>query len=504
MSHLWYKSLLLVVMVGLGLLLTNRAACIIVAAQGVERWSPAERIPNYEQSTWTPLLVADQNRTVHVFASMLLEEIGIRAIVYRQWRLDQGWTAVNDILLPPIKKEASLHGVLLDQAGFIHLAFFSGDENEASIYYTQAPAQLANQASAWTSPAQVGPAAFTFDDAVLASNSQGDLFILYAGTQEGYGIYETHSVDGGQTWTEASPMFLTYDAEQMPFDLNVYVAVDDTIHLVWAVNDLTGNTEAIYYAQLPPRQQSWTAATEIEAVGGIPAGQPAMISYAGELQLVYHAPTPEGLISRYLRRSSDNGETWSEKTRLFPQIGSNGPVAFVVDGGNTLHMFFGNRVENDQQITYGMWHSIWRGGQWLPPTAVVSGAYRIEFDPAFAHAVVSQGNVILVTWMADPVAIAQRKGGAWFSYITLDSPEQPVVALSLPVPTSPPPKSELGSLTRALTPTRLEQATMRQQAIKVDVATNANEPRTLLTITLTPVLLLTALVVWQAMRKQPR
>lgn len=502
MSHLWYKGLLLVVMVGLGLVLTNNADCVRVSAQSIERWSPAKLIPDYEQSTWTPLLVADQNRTVHVFASVLLEEAGVRAIVYRQWSFEHGWTAANDILLPPVKKEARIHGALLDQNGFIHLAFFSGDENEAGIYYTQAPALLANQAPAWSPPEQVGPAAFTFDDAVLTSNHQGHLYILYVGTQEGNGIYETHSVDGGQTWTEASPMFLTYDAEQMPFDLNVYVDVDDDIHLVWTVNNITGNTDSIYYARLTAHQQSWTAAAEIENIGGIPAGQPAIISYEGELLLVYHAPTPEGLISRYLRKSNDDGETWSEKTRLFPQNGSNGAVSFVVDGRNILHMFFGNRVENNQQITYGMWHSLWRNGQWIPPTAIVSGDYRIDFDPSIAHAVVSQGNVILVTWMADPIAIARRRGGAWFSYITLDMPEQPVLALSLPAISSTPQKPDFVVPPPTVTPIRVEQQNRNQQVMTVYVATNSNDPTKLLTITLTPVLLLTALVVRLAVRNQ--
>lgn len=297
-------------------------------------------------------------------------------------------------------------------------------------------------------------------------------------------------------------MFLTYDAAQFPFDLNVYVDVDDTIHLVWAVNDLTGNTDSIHYARLFAHQQNWPAATEIEDVGGIPAGQPAIIGYTGELLLVYHAPTPEGLISRYLRKSGDGGETWSEKTRLFPQIGSNGAVSFVVDGMNTLHMFFGNRVTNNQQIMYGMWHSLWRNGQWTPPTAIVADNYRVDFDPSLAHAVVSQGNVILVAWMADPVAISRRKGGTWYSAMRLDIPEQPVVALALPATRPSPSRKEAVVPTRTLPPTSAaQQQDSHPKVLPVRIVTNANDPLTLLTFSLTPVLLLITLVIWLAVRK---
>jgi hypothetical protein len=113
----------------------------------------------------------------------------------------------------------------------------------------------------------------------------------------------------------------------------------------------------------------------------------------------------------------------------------------VVDSNNVLYMFFGNRVTINGRITHGMWYSIWQGDRWSVPVAIVSGQRRDDFDPSFANAVVSQGNVVLLTWMTDPGAVS---GGTYYSHTVLDAPDLPLVAVPTPaltptsIPTSDP------------------------------------------------------------------
>jgi hypothetical protein len=72
----------------------------------------------------------------------------------------------------------------------------------------------------------------------------------------------------------------------------------------------------------------------------------------------------------------------------------------------------------------------------LEPEAVVKGPSASDpigdksFDPFAASAVISQGNVILVTWRTDP---GLNANGVWYSYKVLDIPASPV--------TPPPPRS---------------------------------------------------------------
>ena len=408
---------------------------LAAAAQNQLQWAPYDRIPGFGQSTWTPYLVADRNRTIHVFASDFVDDTTtLKGIVYRQWTLENGWTEPNDILLPPLKQEARIQGALLDEDGTMHIIFYSGDENEANIYYSKAPAPMASRAPAWSTPLVVGPAANVYDWAFLVGDRQGNLNIIYSGTLEGNGLYVTRSSDSGDTWSAPASMFLTYDQDLSPSDLNAYVDTQDNLHFVWAVNNEYGRTESIYYARLEADRETWETPIEVDPVGDIPGGLPAIIEYDRELFLIYHAydtRDPAG-VTRHMRRSSDGGNTWTDKVRLFPHVGSNGPPSLIIDGNNDLHMFFGGRVTQERQIIGGMWHSVWRNGQWTAPVpiAVDPESNKLDRGNSYPRAIVSQGNVILLTSMTDPALLGRSTGGTWYSHVVLDAPELPVVPVS--------------------------------------------------------------------------
>jgi hypothetical protein len=99
----------------------------------------------------------------------------------------------------------------------------------------------------------------------------------------------------------------------------------------------------------------------------------------------------------------------------------------VVDANDTLHLFFGQRISGNPDI-HGLWHSVWVDPRWSEPEAIIKGPQvndlvgRSSFDPYAARAVVSRGNVILVTWRTDP---GNKGNGVWFSYQTIDAPGSP-------------------------------------------------------------------------------
>jgi len=410
----------------IALLIIVGASNLSLVAQGPLQWSPQDRIPGYDPLVNTPYLIADQNRTVHAFNSNWIEDQQV--IVYSQWTLEQGWTEPIDILLPQLHQQIRLKGAILDQAGLVHLLFFSGDDRTANIYYSSAPLVHAGRARAWSKPRVIGDRARTPDEAAFVMNSKNQLFMLYSSDSAGPGLYYTYSTDEGTTWSEPVPMFLTYSNELFPFFLQMYVDKQDGVHALWNVNNPSGLGEAFYYAKSEAGQVEWNEPIKFEA-GGL--NQQSIIEYENELMLIYHADG-EGGLTRYMRRSRDGGRTWTEKIRLFPHVGSNGPASLVIDSNNVLHMLFGNRVTVGNQIIHGMWHSVWLGAVWSTPEAVVSGPSIIDldeiggegFDPSFANAIVSQGNVILTTWSTDPAA---GQNGAWYSYTTLDTSELPIV-----------------------------------------------------------------------------
>jgi hypothetical protein len=456
-----------------------------IAQQRSLQWFPQQRIPYYEAETLTPYLVADQDRTVHAFASQRpTEESSAFDIIYSRWTLEQGWTEPVDILIPPRgRQQARILGAVLDKHGLIHLLFFGGNDLVAEMFHTKAAAVDADQVSAWAAPVLVGEYAVTPSVAAFTVDSQGYLYVLYSGNLDGNGLYAAQSVDSGDTWSEPVPIFFTYDDRRWPLGVQLHVDQQDRVHAVWAVVNSTGNSEAIYYAQLESAQFEWSEPLLLSDAVNLyfETDTPNIIEYNDELLVIYHYDQPT---TRWLRRSSDGGITWTEPVRAFPEhIGSNGPVSFVIDSNNVLHALFGNRT-GLHPADHGMWHSTWDGHRWGPPRAIVSAKVRSDFDPSFARAIISQGNVMLVTWMTDPGKLIR---GAWYSYAVLDTPELP----AMPFPTSTATPLPLPTATAVLlTPTPVPTLPPIQSAESIQRSSTTNNPTTVLVLSIVPVTIL--------------
>ena len=426
-----------------------------LAAQQPNQWSPPQRIPYYDDEGQAPHLLADSNKTVHAFNSQKVS--GQLVITYRQWSLDQGWTVPIDILLPTEKKQARIMDVFLDQSGMMHLVFFSGDDGGANIYYSKAPAVHAGQAQAWSAPELIGEKARSPSIAALAGDDKGNLFVVYSGKPDGIGVYAIYSNDAGDTWSEPIPIFLTYSSELFPFAFKIHLDQQGQLHALWTINNIGGNGEAIYYARLSTEHLQWSEPIELAVVEGYEADWASVIEHNNELFVIYQNSVPA---TRWMRKSYDGGETWTEPVRPFPHVGEYGHAALVVDSNNELHMILGNRIGNP--AIHGMWHSRWQSDHWGNLKAIISGASSkvrgSGFDPTMPTSIVSQGNLLLATWVND-----HGFNGAWYSYLILDAPELPAVALpTLTAQPSPTPTATVTS--PASTPSPLLNPMLRGQS----------------------------------------
>ena len=402
-------------------------------------WTPVAAIPQFAADAQPPYMVVDENRTVHAFASLPLSDDPTdpaakeRGIFYRQWTPDGGWTPINDILLTPLKQQARIKDVLLDKAGIIHLVFYGGDEQEANIYYTWAPAAEAGSGQAWAEPLPIGPAATTPEVAAIAGDGQDKLAVIYAGNLgEGNSLYVTYSDDAGVTWSDPATLFSTYSLDNKVFDFDWHMGESGRLYAVWNVTNQNGQNLSGYYAKLDNlADRKWTEPVEIDKNVGLGIAIPAVTEYNGTVMLMYNnglADTVSPVM--WLKLSTDGGNRFSDPIRPFPDhIGRNGVISFIEDSGGTLHVFWGQRIPGgygENLDMHGMWHSTWDGAAWRPPAPVVSGPQSSEFDPYDARAAVVQGNVILLTWRTDP---GREVSSSWYSSTVLDTPELPTKPL---------------------------------------------------------------------------
>jgi hypothetical protein len=400
------------------------------------QWASPNTIPGIDLDSYPPILVADQNKTVHAFLSQWIGDASdsTRAVVYTQWTPEYGWSSPIDIIVSPIY-EARVTSAYLDKKGLMHVVFYGGNSVSGDIYYTSAYASAAGSATSWSTPIVIGEDAGDPESAVLVGDGQDHLSLVYHGRRDGYGVYVANSNDGGSTWSSPIPIFLSDGDAPYVSGIRAIISTSGWYHVVWDTYSQSGQGRTIYYTRAKIGDTEWSEPLALASVEeGLGTQTPTIIEYKGVLFAIYNL-TPKIT----MRRSIDNGLTWDDPTVLFSRhVGVNGSLSLVIDGNDQMHLFFGQRITGSKGTPdmHGMWHSIWLNGRWTEPDAVIKGPRIVDkeglsgFDPYEAHAIVSQGNVILVTWRTDPGDI--KDNGVWYSYATLNAPEAPIATLQSP------------------------------------------------------------------------
>jgi hypothetical protein len=410
-------------------------------AQQAYFWSPQERIPQYLYSTEEPpYLIADQNQTVHAFNSQPLnleEAESTKAVFYRQWTHENGWSFPNDIIFDARGGFVDVLGVSTDQADNVLMIL---QMRNHEVYYAEAPLVLAGNSGSWSTPIMIADGSIRVTPgiaivAAVANDRSGEnIVVIYGGTNPS-GLYFVSSSDHGMNWTDPYPIYLTGDETMIVKDPKLFIGESNKFHAVWATALQSGFGGPAFYASFDPQLGSWSEPMELDEPG---IRTPSVIETQGKILVSYHHINVNG---NWWRSSSDGGETWSLPELLSDRhVGTNGAVSFTVDGDNVLHAFFGQRIDDNN---HGMWHAVFNGTTWTSVEAVVRGPQIRDlagvngFDPRSARAVIVNGNTALVAWGTDGSA---GTNGAWYSYKRLDAQELPPVPLHSPteIPSSLP------------------------------------------------------------------
>lgn len=407
----------------------------VFSASAQTEWTQAQLMPGFDDSGYGPYLVADRNQTIYAFNSQFVDRS--MDIVYSSWTPTDGWTSPV-VIISPYRGQARLTGAVLDQQGYVHLTFFGGDDVGADMFYSKTHVSQAGRAGSWSTPIPIGPDAITPTTGALASDGEANLVFIYSGNRDnllGNGLYEVHSTDAGTTWSEPQLIYLTETRTFWPSALQTIMGGQGKMHAVWSVASVSGNGEAVLYTSFDPDTSIRPEPIRLAEAIDFEADTPAIIEHNGELFVIYHNGSPT---TRWTVRSSDAGQSWTLPILVTETIvGSNGPASMVVDGGGTMHVLFGGRTGSNP-ADHGMWKSVWTSESWIDPEAIAAGPAIKDkpggegFDPSFARAIVSQGNLLMVTWRTDPGA---GPNGIWYAYTTLDTPPLPAQAVPTPAPT---------------------------------------------------------------------
>jgi hypothetical protein len=422
------------------ILVLGFGADLSAQAQPAQQWAADQQVPGYLDDTFTPILIADRNRTAHAFVSQWINDGEDRrqAIVYRKWSLAGGWTRPVDVILAPLGGDAVLLGAHLDDLGIVHVAFENGEGRNAVMYYTYAPADSADIVSAWSAPIVIGTGVAGVNSAAFSGDGNLNLVIIYSGNSDGNGVYAVTSADQGKTWSEEPQLvFSPPDSELIPYSLRLVNRNATQMSAAWNLVSSLGVDEALYFTSYDLSTNTWAKATELEKRVDLPdyfgPSFPSITDNGRDTVIMYNGGNPftgqPVNVGRPVQRatfSTDGGRTWATSINPFPfHVGRSGEHTLVLDGNGRTHALFVQRIETLVDGAYsiigGVWHSVYEGGSWTNP-----GRFVTTYSPHDVRAVVVQGNILLVVWREDP---GEGQHGIWYTYLALDNPELPITPL---------------------------------------------------------------------------
>jgi hypothetical protein len=252
-----------------------------------------------------------------------------------------------------------------------------------------------------------------------------------------------------------------------------------------------------FYAQLDMTNGRWINLTELDSPG---IRTPNVVEYGSDIIVTYYHNNEN---KNWWRKSSDGGQTWSNPMLISPlHRGTNGFTSFTIDSNNDLHLFFAQRIDDDN---HGMWHSYWSGNGWTDIVPVVRGPQIRDqiggqgFDPHSARAIIVNGNNLLVTWVTDGFA---GLNGAWYAYTKLDAPQLPRVPLATPTPVVTKANQDGNAVQPQETPTPTRNILVSDIP---DPNNNSNSPATPVIFGLVPVAaLIIAVILFHQIYLRPR
>ena len=161
----------------------------------------------------------------------------------------------------------------------------------------------------------------------------------YQGNKE---IYYRQSSNGGATWSTIHRLTWKSGAS-----INPWIAADqgNGLHVVWE------DEEEIYYKSSTDSGVSWSAPSRLTYNSGASYYPSVAVDSLGMVWVVWQDNT-KGNFEIYLKRSTDNGGTWSGLKRLCWTAQPSTNPSIVTDSSNDVHVIWADITPGNYEIFY--------------------------------------------------------------------------------------------------------------------------------------------------------
>lgn len=392
-----WRSIGLCLVFGLALGLPSRSQAQVF-------WTDVENISRTESSSTWPSIATDVWGGVHVVWTQKQGgsrpapprkplEIG-DAIYYSSWD-GRTWSKPVDIVLGNMLSPTLVHPAIQTSLdGQIYLIW---SDIKLGLYFSRATVATASNTQAWTPAEKPILEVAAVDRSRLWVDAKGVIHIVYSRLYSGEGgdgnVSYIRSTDNGETWT--SPRIISLVNSDLPVaSLRPSVAIDAQggIHVVWdEARPPRWTGDRVLYSHSTDGGDTWTLPVQLasfEEVDERWASAPSIaITSDGQLHVVWTCGyNPE----RCYRFSANNGQSWSSRAHIFPNMQSlAGWDAMLADAEGKVH--FIAQLRQPEGIYYA---SLKAGSEWSPLVQVVDKTPYAQGH--FPAAAISQGNQLNV------------------------------------------------------------------------------------------------------------
>lgn len=313
---------------------------IVISSYNVfAQWQPDFRLTNHPDSSLTSPNnargIAALGSTVHV--TWYDNRDGNYEIYYKR-STDDGVTWSADIRLTNDIAFSQRPSVAVS-GSYIHVTWYDFRNSNEEIYYKRST----DGGVTWGADTRLTN---NFNVSILPSISASGSFvnIVWCDTRDGnYEVYYKRSTDDGATW--GADTRLTNNAS---LSLQASCVMrGTTVHVTW--NDTRHGNDEIYYKRSTDNGSSWGADTRLTSNSGV-SWFPS-IAASGLLAAVSWVELSDGNPEIYLKRSTDDGQTWGSDERMTNNAGiSIRPTVSI--NGSVIHLVWEDNIDGNEELYY--------------------------------------------------------------------------------------------------------------------------------------------------------
>jgi hypothetical protein len=257
--------------------------------------------------------------------------------------------------------------LLADSKNMIHA--FWRDNSEGLSYSRVAANQFAISAS-WEKSKKLAESAVNFSAVI---DNAGTVHLAYIRKLNAdpfpSGVYYRNSIDNGVTWTNAAVLYQSLYFRAITTDnSNVKVAASSESGMVYVTWD-DRQSKRIYLAKSTNGGKNWSSPSELVGPDANNAGYiPFNINISANgknVLMIWQMGQPYSSCDQYSQWSSDNGNTWSNSTLVYPNgLGCSSQNQLNSDRRGKSYLFA--NIYGSTKIL------IWNGAQWSSVHNVLS------------------------------------------------------------------------------------------------------------------------------------